>query len=997
MRLITKVRSAVLAAALLGASVLWFRTGDDAVLAQTPPPARFTGPTSSQPLALSADDGLLAVVNPDNNSVSIFDTRTAANTRVALVNVGTEPNGVAVSPDGTRIYVANSVSGTVTFVSVDRASSLYGVTTQTIPVGTEPYALALTPSGRKLYVANARSNSISVIDTSTNVVTKTIPDVGFEPRGIAITNNGGDDALETVFVSQFLALPAAGKQDGSDDAKTGRVTAISAGTDTVTGTVTLNPLADTGFKAAGDALARVAPPATPVADDFKFTTGAYPNQLNTIAIRGRFAFVPSTGASPNGPTRFNVNTQSLLNVFDTTAGNRVDTGRTINMHTAVANQTNTTRRFITQPWAMAFKHQADEGYVVSAASNIVVKVRIDPQTGAPTVQSDPTDTTRVLQIPTGRNPRGIAIATSDRTAYVMNYVSRDVTVIDLTGTAERVSATLSSASLPAAGTPEDRVQIGKELYHTSIGEFDPPAAGQPAITGRMSAAGWGSCGSCHPFGLTDNVVWIFAAGPRRTVPQHVDFVRGDATTLRALNWSAIFDEEEDFEANIRGVSGGLGLLVLADGVTQDPSLAAFTPPSGGRQQLRVRGVGAWDAIKAYVVSGIRAPISPLSRTDADVVAGRALFIESNCQACHGGAQWSTSKVRYTPPPDPTLVLAGQLITELRPVGTFNAAAANEVRANATPPLGAAGFNPPSLLSLFAFPQTFFHNGSVDSLDAVMQNVAHRSAGTGTDRLQNAAQRAQLIKFLQSIDAATPVIAPPAPGTLRNILAAGGGSTVAPESFVSAFGTPLATETLGAATAAYPTVLAGSTVTVRDFAGVQRLAALSFVSPGQINYVMPATVATGQATITVTSASGAISTGTVQIARTAPGLFAVNPAGVAAATAVRVNPDLSQTPVTVFTCGTTADSCVTAPMNLSQGPVFLTLYGTGIRNRASLTDVRTDIGGVDAPVLFAGAQGDFPALDQVNVQIPDSLRGKGTVSIVVTVDGQSTNPVTVAIQ
>src|SRR5207302_10634995 len=152
-----------------------------------------------------------------------------------------------------------------------------------------------------------------------------------------------------------------GKQDGFDDAKTGRVTVISAATDTVTGTIVLNPLADTGFKAAGDALQRIAAPATPAPEDFKFVTGAYPNQLNNIAIRGRFAFVPSTGASPNGPTRFNVNTQSLLSVIDTSGNTKIDAGKTINMHQAVGNQTNATKRFITQPWAMAFKHQADEG------------------------------------------------------------------------------------------------------------------------------------------------------------------------------------------------------------------------------------------------------------------------------------------------------------------------------------------------------------------------------------------------------------------------------------------------------------------------------------------------------------------------------------------------------------------------------------------------------------------------------------------------------------
>ena len=138
-------------------------------------------------------------------------------------------------------------------------------------------------------------------------------------------------------------------------------------------------------------------------------------------------------------------------------------------------------------------------------------------------------------------------------------------------------------------------------------------------------------------------------------------------------------------------------------------------------------------------------------------------------------------------------------------------------------------------------------------------------------------------------------------------------------------------------------------------------------------------------------------GTAPIARVAPALFAINAAGVAAATAVRVNPDNTQSPVAVFQCGATADSCVPAPIDLSRGAVAVTLYGTGIKNFSSLANVGCTIGGVDATVLFAGAQGDFPALDQVNVLIPASLRGRGAVPIVLTVDGQRTNAVTISIQ
>jgi cytochrome c peroxidase len=63
--------------------------------------------------------------------------------------------------------------------------------------------------------------------------------------------------------------------------------------------------------------------------------------------------------------------------------------------------------------------------------------------------------------------------------------------------------------------------------------------------------------------------------------------------------------------------------------------------------------------------------------------------------------------------------------------------------------------PPSLLSVFAFPGAFFHNGAAPSLDDVLQNVTHRSAGTGgVDTLTNAADRAAVARFLTSIDAAT---------------------------------------------------------------------------------------------------------------------------------------------------------------------------------------------------------------------------------------------------
>jgi YVTN family beta-propeller protein len=719
---------------------------------------RFVGPISSQPLALTANDAYLCVANPDNESVTFFEVHHDKNVRLAEVPVQTEPSGVAFLPDGTKAYVANTVSGTVSVIPTDFATGTIGNPSKHIVVGVEPHGLAMTPNGKKLYVSNARSNSVSVIDTATDTVTKTISNVGFEPRGLAMTNNGdSSDTDETVYVTQFLALRVVGKSDGQDDAKAGHVTVISTATDTVVKDVVINPLVDTGFKALGDAIARIPPgnPADPA--NFKFVTGAYPNQLHSAAIKGDFVFVPSTGASPNGPIRFDVNTQGLLSAINRVTG--ADANQTINLNLAVKNQSNPTRLFVTQPGTLAFKHQGDEGLVASAASDHLVKVTVDAASGAAAVASDPDDPTRVLQIKVGKNPRGLVINSSDTRGYVMNHVSRNVSVVNLSASPEVVLATLEAAPLPAQGSQEELIHVGKELYNTSIGEFDPAPGSSTPITGRMSKDGWGSCAACHPGGLSDNVTWIFPSGPRRTIPQHTDFDQTVAArnVLRVLNWSAERDEEEDFELNIRNVSGGLGLIVQADGVTPETQVTALTPlPNGGRNQLKVRGVPAWDALSAYVKFGIRAPLSPVSKSDPTVVAGRSLFIAANCQSCHGGPQWTSGRVRFTPPPNAGLVDPnGELLGELRNVGTFDSSALNEVRQNAAAPLGAAGFVPPSLLSINAFPQGFFHNGAASTLDDVLQNVAHRSAGTGgVDTLSSAADRASVVQFLRSIDAAS---------------------------------------------------------------------------------------------------------------------------------------------------------------------------------------------------------------------------------------------------
>jgi len=78
-------------------------------------------------------------------------------------------------------------------------------------------------------------------------------------------------------------------------------------------------------------------------------------------------------------------------------------------------------------------------------------------------------------------------------------------------------------------------------------------------------------------------------------------------------------------------------------------------------------------------------------------------------------------------------------------------------------------------------------------------------------------------------------------------------------------------------------------------------------------------------------------------------------------------------------------------------VFLVLFATGARHRASLGAVSVKIGGVNADALYAGPQGSFAGLDQLNVLLPRSLAGRGEMDVSVQVEGQEANKLRVAVK
>lgn len=206
-----------------------------------------------------------------------------------------------------------------------------------------------------------------------------------------------------------------------------------------------------------------------------------------------------------------------------------------------------------------------------------------------------------------------------------------------------------------------------------------------------------------------------------------------------------------------------------------------------------------------------------------------------------------------------------------------------------------------------------------------------------------------------------------------------GDSLAPEAIAAAFGSNLATATMIANSTPLPTDLAGTKVRING-----ELAPLFFVAPTQINFLVPPGAQTGSAVIEIVSADGAISRGTVNLAATAPSLFTANASGQGAPAAIATKDGVNYQSVG------NADGSAN-PIDAGD---YLVLFGTGMR-KAPASTVKITIGGLEAPVQYAGAQGGFAGLDQINTQIPAGV--SGLVDAVVKINGKVANVVKVRIR
>jgi mono/diheme cytochrome c family protein len=235
------------------------------------------------------------------------------------------------------------------------------------------------------------------------------------------------------------------------------------------------------------------------------------------------------------------------------------------------------------------------------------------------------------------------------------------------------------ANLGAVGTEKlaANVLLGKQHFYD-------------ARDTRLARDRYISCASCHNDGGHDGRVWDltgFGEGLRNTIS-----LRGRAGAEGFLHWSNNFDEVQDFEGQIRNLSGGSGLM-------SDASFFAGTrsQPLGDRKA----GLSAdLDALAAYVASLNSFDPSPLrpgaTQLSAAASAGRALFTSQNCASCHGGTDFTLSGANT-----------------LSNIGTLKPSSGQRLGAPLT------GIDIPTLRDAWAT-APYLHDGSAPTLEAAVK-------------------------------------------------------------------------------------------------------------------------------------------------------------------------------------------------------------------------------------------------------------------------------------
>ena len=608
-------------------------------------------PSSSSAIVYRNDKGVNKVwnVNPDNHSVSGFNTSTLS--KIAEIAVGKNPRTLAFSPSGT-LWVINKASFSVSVIDTDQKKV---IKTIKLPYGSQPYGIVFSNKKQLAYIVLEASGELLKLDIKTGRIIDTLS-LGKNPRHISI-----NAAEERLYISRYItpAVPDESTKSPKTEIEGvyygGEVLVVETNTFAVSKKIVLkhNNEVDSEENARG-----------------------IPNYLGAMAISpdGHSAWIPSKQ--------------------DNIKRGKMRDGQELTFDSAVRSISSTIN-LDTDEEVLSSRFDHDNGGIASAAifgkfgSYLFVALE-----GSREIEvMDAYSKTSLFRVRTERAPQGLAISDDGLTLFSHNFMERSITVYDLFNLIYARSndvPLIARLKTVANETLTPSVLRGKQLFYDS---FDP----------RLSKEQYSSCASCHNGGRSDGRTWDmtgFGEGLRNTITLlgHGGMDQG------MLHWSGNFDEVQDFEAQIRGLSGGAGLMKNVDFHSQTRNTATGTKKAGISRSL--------DDLAHFVASLKTVPASPYRQKEGSLSTsarkGEIVFNKKGCITCHSGVQFTDSapNVRHD-------------------IGTIKKTTGHRLNA----PL--EGLDTPTLLGVW---QTapYLHDGSAKTLEVAIRAHNHKTMTVLTD-------------------------------------------------------------------------------------------------------------------------------------------------------------------------------------------------------------------------------------------------------------------------
>lgn len=551
-----------------------FVTGAQAV--HLPKTANSPGRSSS--IVFDAASKRVWNVNPDNNTVSVFDA--SNNTKLAEIAVGDGPRSLSIAPSG-DVWVSNFHGSSISIID---PASLVVRRTMSLGYAATPYGVVFNPTTPEAYIALEGKGQIVKINAETGVLSRHT--TGGKPHHLAVSADG-----QKLYVSRFITAPITDESTAAPSPTAeegGEIMVLDAGDLSLISKIYLGPSQQVDTEASARGI---------------------PNYLGAPVISpdGGTAWVPSKqdnifkGMLRDGTDlRFDQAVRAISSKIDLNSDTEVISQRIDHDDSSLAT---------------AGTYDRNGTYLFIALETSREVAVIDVASGS-----------EMFRFGAGLAPQGITISEDGLSLYVHNFMGRSVGVYDISRLIQQGQPSVSPVTVMRTVANESlsaQVLRGKQLFYDAADD-------------RLAGDNYMSCASCHSDGGDDGRVWDFTGfgeGLRNTIALNG---RG-GTRHGLLHWSGNFDEIQDFEGQIRRFAGGSGLMS-----NTDFSQGTRGEPLGDKKAGLSTDLDALAAYVSSLTRFAPSPYTNYGKLTADAQAGKQVFIEKKCASCHGGANFTRS-------------------------------------------------------------------------------------------------------------------------------------------------------------------------------------------------------------------------------------------------------------------------------------------------------------------------------------------------------------------